>query len=326
MNIFIKLLKGEMIFMKKLIYVGFLCGVMTASIPFMTYAANTDTNLTDEIEITSDSEQTADEDIVLISADVEKPIYDNSEAINLIVGEKRTALSKNDVYMDKNNTMVPLKKTAEKLGFKVEWNGANKSVKLDNGEVNTIIYIGLDSYYMASSTAVGMSAPTPLGSAPVIKNGSTYVPADMFGILLGNKVEIVEKTENKEQIPNPIKEYKSIDEAERALGFNVKIPNEIKDYKLDCITTISDDLFQLIYTNNDTEITYRMARGNEDISGDYNEYRDIIDTKVGDNNLIIKRNSRTICATWADDEYSYSLYSTENMTIDEFEEIIKSIK
>ena len=61
----------------------------------------------------------------------------------------------------------------------------NQAVRLDDETVNTMVHIGDDSYYMASSTAIGMSAPTPLGAAPVIKGEFTYVPADMFNILCG---------------------------------------------------------------------------------------------------------------------------------------------
>ena len=74
-----------------------------------------------------------------------------------------------DAPFEENGTvMVPVRKTAEALGFTVTWDGEHNGVKLDNGEVNTIIYIGTDSYYTASSTAIGMSAPESLGAAPVL--------------------------------------------------------------------------------------------------------------------------------------------------------------
>ncbi len=62
---------------------------------------------------------------------------------------------------------------------------------------------GTDSYYMASSTAIGMSAPTALGAAPVLKNDVTYVPAELFNILLGQgSVTVsVSKRFNETNIP-----------------------------------------------------------------------------------------------------------------------------
>lgn len=116
------------------------------------------------------------------------------------------------LYKEEKITMLPLRLTAEKLGFTVEWNEENQEIKLDNKEVNTIVYIGTDSYYMASSTAIGMSAPTALGAAPVLKNDLTYVPADMFKILLTDPDAVKENgsevtiTSEKTQIPNPFTE------------------------------------------------------------------------------------------------------------------------
>lgn len=62
---------------------------------------------------------------------------------------------------------------------------------------------GTDSYYMVSSTAIGMSAPTALGVAPVLKNDVTYVPAELFNILLGQgSVTVsVSKRFNETNIP-----------------------------------------------------------------------------------------------------------------------------
>lgn len=79
--------------------------------------------------------------------------------------------------------LVSLRAVAEELGFKVEWNGSDDSVKIDNGEVNTTLRIGVDSYYKASSTAIGLTAPFSFGAAPMLIDEKTYVPAELFGLL-----------------------------------------------------------------------------------------------------------------------------------------------
>ncbi len=85
--------------------------------------------------------------------------------------------------------MVPLRKTAEALGFQVTWNGKENSVHLTNGTVQTSITMGQDSYYMATAIrgAVGMSAPSPLGAAAYEKNGTSWAPAELFNLLLEGK-------------------------------------------------------------------------------------------------------------------------------------------
>lgn len=87
--------------------------------------------------------------------------------------------------------MVPLRKVSEKLGFNVIWDGKEKSAKLDDGMMNTIVTVGRDSYYASSSTAIGMTAPQSLGIGPLLIEGTMYVPADMFWALLGNNENAV---------------------------------------------------------------------------------------------------------------------------------------
>ena len=86
--------------------------------------------------------------------------------------------------MDQNGLlMLPLRSVAEGLGFKVSWNGTDQSVLLNDGAVKTTIYIGDDSYFKASSQAIGLTQNFSLGAAPIIIDGSTYVPAALFNLL-----------------------------------------------------------------------------------------------------------------------------------------------
>lgn len=82
--------------------------------------------------------------------------------------------------------MVPLRAISEALGFKVAWN--NGSALVDDGEMHTTVTIGQDSYFAVTSIkdAVGMTAPFSLGAAPQIVDNRTYVPLQIFEILMGN--------------------------------------------------------------------------------------------------------------------------------------------
>lgn len=82
--------------------------------------------------------------------------------------------------------MLPLRAVCETLDFSVIWDAENSRVKIDNGEVNTTLEIGVDSYYKASSTAIGLTAPFSFGAAPKLVNGKTYVPAELLNLLFSN--------------------------------------------------------------------------------------------------------------------------------------------
>lgn len=81
---------------------------------------------------------------------------------------------------------VPLRNVAETLGFDVEWNGENKSVVLSDLPRYVTMSIGYDGYTLART------APMPIGGAPVIKDGVTYVPAKLFSDVLEYDVTIAD--------------------------------------------------------------------------------------------------------------------------------------
>lgn len=251
---------------------------------------------------------------------------------SIVINNEKLDLGESKVFESEKNIMLPLRKVAEKLGFKVEWNDERKGVTLDDGTVNTTVYIGEDTYYMASSIAIGMSAPTPLGTAPVLKNSTTYVPAELFNVLncgeaytVKDNVITFKKAEDV-QIPNPLKEYKSVAEAKSAVGFEAKIPTKLpQGYELAYIGTISDETFELSYENGENEITYRTAKGKDDISGDYNVYKETKNIKAGKLDVLFRANAETASAVWQDGDFTFSVYADKAITEKEMTDIILSI-
>lgn len=281
--------------------------------------------------LTSAAAVYADEPMVIAPAPT-------SSSYSVVIENNKLDLGGETVYELNKHMMVPLRTVAEKLGFKVKWDGECQGVSLDNGEVNTIVYIGQDNYYMASSTAIGMSAPTVLGVAPALKNGTTYVPADMFNILYcedvvsvkDNVITIKTDNDNNEEeivgMPNPFVEYKTVDEAQKVLPFSAVVPSNVKGYELKNVSVMSNEMLQLIYKNGDKEITYRVEKGSDDISGDYNEYKDIKTVKVGDVEVKVRKSEETMSTIWTNGDLTFSLYSNGNLTEKDITDIISSIK
>jgi hypothetical protein len=281
--------------------------------------------------LTSAAAVYADEPMVIAPAPT-------SSSYSVVIENHTLDLGGETVYELNKHMMVPLRTVAEKLGFKVKWDGECQGISLDNGEVNTIVYIGQDNYYMASSTAIGMSAPTALGVAPALKNGTTYVPADMFNILYcedvvsvkDNVITIKTDNDNNEEeivgMPNPFVEYKTVDEAQKVLPFSAVVPSNVKEYELEIVSVMSNEMLQLIYKNGDKEITYRVEKGSNDISGDYNEYKDIKTVKVGDVEVKVRKSEETMSTIWTNGGLTFSLYSNGNFTEKDITDIISSIK
>lgn len=259
-------------------------------------------------------------------------------AYTVTVGGSALKLNGKAVFVSNKHIMVPLRSVAESLGFKVGWNGEKQGITLDDGEVNTTVYIGKDNYYMASSFAIGMSAPTALGAAPVLKDDTTYVPGEMFDILCGagtfsvkdNEITFKKaggKSENT-QIPNPVVEYKTVEDAEKAIDFKAPTPEKLpKGYELDSVSVISNEIFHIFYKNGENEILYRAAKGSEDISGDYNKYEAEETDEINGLSITLKGDgSKYYTAIWNDGEFSYALSADNELEKEIFIKIISEVK
>lgn len=107
-----------------------------------------------------------------------------------------------DAYYRKDTLMLPLRKIAEgELGYKLKWDGKEKSVELQKAAQWTKITIDENSYFFARM------APFGLSKAPELKNGLTYVPVEFFSEVLkydisleGDKLIIKDPVPETEEI------------------------------------------------------------------------------------------------------------------------------
>lgn len=106
-----------------------------------------------------------------------------TDAVTVTIQGKAIQLGGKNIVDRNGLLMLPLRAVAEGSGFKVTWNGEDRSILLDNGMVKTTLYIDNDSYFKASSQAIGLTQSFRLGAAPMIIDGSTYVPASLFNLL-----------------------------------------------------------------------------------------------------------------------------------------------
>lgn len=233
-----------------------------------------------------------------------------------------------DLYVDGKDTgtdacvMVPLRTFAEQLGFSVTWNG-DGTVGMDNGVMHSTVTIGKDLYQVVTSVEgmVGMSAPFSLGTAPFVIDGTTYVPLELFEVLLGNRegsvslengvvsISASESSESTVQIPNPVTDCNSLDSAEELAGFQVKLPDTVNGSNHRVFRAAEGNFLEVIYLDGETETArVRKAPGSEDVSGIYTEYPDVDTVSVAGTPVTIKGNDEgASLAIWTRGGYSYSV-------------------
>jgi len=236
-------------------------------------------------------------------------------------------------------TMAPVRAIAEALGFKVTWN-ADRSININNGEMQSDLRIGDNSYvvYTAVEGMAGMSAPFSLGSAPIIKNNTAYVPIDLFVPLFGNDPATVKtsgdtitinpdaKTEDDDssQIPNLLTAHDSLAELAKAVGFDIKAPTVPAGYEADAYIDISGELAEVFYVKDDDMLVYRVSRGEGDNSGDYNTYSNKKTVDVNGVSVELRGNDKVNVATWSNGGFAYSVSAKQGISETEVAAVVSS--
>lgn len=225
-------------------------------------------------------------------------------------------------------TMAPVRAIAEALGFKVTWN-ADRSININNGKMQSDLHIGENRYfvYTAVDGMAGMSAPFELGSAPIIKNSTAYVPIDLFVPLFGNDPATVQvsgdtitidpeaKTEDGDsaQIPNPLTGHESLAELAKAVGFDIKAPTVPAGYTAAAYIDISSELAEVFYENGSDTLLYRVSKGEGDNSGDYNTYPTNKTVNVNGVSVEMRGNDKVNVAVWSNGGFAHSVSSEQGI-------------
>lgn len=229
------------------------------------------------------------------------------------------------IFEENGNVMVPVRAVAEKMGFTVGWDADNQAVTVGDETWEVMAYIGLDNYVGVSKTAIGMTAPQSYGSAPQLIEDTTFVPAKMFELMgytyhaVGQFVDFEKigaaEDENNVQIPNPFVSYESLADVKEVLSFDPVVPSALPaGFEQSEITSTDSDFLQIVYADgSDNRIVYRMAKGSEDISGDYNTYKNNKEVKIGDLTVTMRGNDNVSSAVWVDGGFAFSVSSDIEM-------------
>lgn len=124
-------------------------------------------------------------------------------------------------------------------------------------------------------------------------------------------VSCEKKEEAYVKINNPFIEVESIKEVSKIAGFDINVPEDMFSDKYEMeIRVMPDKLIEIIYKGMEEWITIRKGiyEGENDISGDYNEYPDIKREKYKNSEVVFKgMDDKINVALWADKNYVYSV-------------------
>lgn len=131
------------------------------------------------------------------------------------------------------------------------------------------------------------------------------------------------------QLPNPFQECQTLEKAAELAGFEIFVPDAVGEYSERTIRAMENEMIEVLYhkQEDDSQIAIRKSPGNDDISGDFKQYKEnskvaVLDFKV----TMMGDNGNVNTATWTDGDYSFSVRSTDSMDISTMEELIQSVK
>lgn len=255
-------------------------------------------------------------------------IYENVDGTVDIDGFQ-TVISGGDKGGFKANTG---KFTIKNKKNKAVYSAYKKAMKeLVGVDYKPVLYLGKQtksgSSYMilCRSQAVYPNAPYEWSLVTVSKSAKGKVKlGDVQTLELGNADE--EITGDNTQIPNPWQEYKTVSEAAKAAGISFSAPEKLEGYKVSHVQTM-DGIVELRYSNGSNEIRVRKGKGTNDISGDYNVYKNVSEKKIGGNTVTLKGNGDGVSsATWTDGTYFCSIFSENELTNKLVESIVAAMR
>ena len=127
-------------------------------------------------------------------------------------------------------------------------------------------------------------------------------------------------------IANPFVDYSTLDEAVSAAGFALAAPQQIDGYDAPMVQLMSGKMLQLIFKSGDGRIMIRKAAGSEDISGDYNSYKEAKTVRVNGADVTFKgADDKVSTAIWCAGGYSYAVMADPAMAPDILADLIAEI-
>lgn len=127
------------------------------------------------------------------------------------------------------------------------------------------------------------------------------------------------------QIANPFVDCTSAYEASQLAGFTVTFPESVPGYAERRYQAIEGQLVQCFYGNEDDHVLIRKAKGHDDISGDYGEYRETKEVGLGELTLTEKGDGELVhVVTWQKDGFTYAIDAAAGLEPGQIEGLVET--
>ena len=148
------------------------------------------------------------------------------------------------------------------------------------------------------------------------------------GAVIDGNPPVSETSVTDVQVVYDAVECNSAEELSELLGFEVKEPDTLPfEYDSVTYTSLWGKYAEICwYSGENRAASFDTAPGNEDISGDYNEYADVREIDINGVSVTIKGSSGNYCAAvWTNENRSYALLLEKEITEEQIAEFVRAV-
>lgn len=144
---------------------------------------------------------------------------------------------------------------------------------------------------------------------------------------LGGQMPDDESASGGALIAPGVEENTDIDSIRMEVGYDFTLPDYMPSgYEFDNASLLFGELVQIVYTDGENKIMYRIEDCDEDISGDYNIYETVETVDMGGVAVTVREDGgKCRSAVWNDGK-AHALWLDEGFDRAEIEKIVCSIK
>ena len=130
------------------------------------------------------------------------------------------------------------------------------------------------------------------------------------------------------QVTWNMQQFDSIGELADSLSYPLLLPAWLPEgYALESVRCLQGELAEVVWQYGEQSLTYRMAPGEQDVSGDFTSYGWEETITAGPYTVTCKgEDGLVLLAVWSDGTYSFSLHTSAGLTTDQVQAIIESIE
>lgn len=132
--------------------------------------------------------------------------------------------------------------------------------------------------------------------------------------------------EQQTGMANPFVDCETAADAAQLAGFDVTFPESVPGYSNRAYQAVEGKMVQCIYSEGDARVIIRKGVGDEDISGDYNEYASVETAVVRGIDVVEKGDGQTIhVATWTLDGHTFAILADQGLEASVVEDLVVSL-